>query len=164
MDLCCQLGYMDIRWKKKYALEATDAYMETMAFNGDPQLHMTVVVELHPSFIKEYNEKMEAFAVKRIKSSNSFILSIDMRQSNIDLETHLDFLKQVGNVHEVLYDKYPEYTKFMKAALIFVPNKVIAQSLSIAIHMFFKPVVKLLILSVEDVENISIQSLITMGR
>ena len=162
MDLCCRLGYMDIRWKKKYTLEHSKAYMETMAFNGDPQLHMTVVVELHRSFIDEYSQKMDAFAVKRINAKDNFILSIDMRQSKLDMETHIDFLKQVGSIHEALYDKYPEYTQFMKAALIIVPNKLVEQSLKIAIHTFFRPVVKIIILSDEDLgDNASIQSLVS---
>lgn len=161
MDLCSQLGFMDIRWKKKYTLENTNAYMETMAFNGDPQLHMTVVVELHSSFVDEYNQRMHDFAIKRIHSKHNFILLIDMRQSNIDMETHIDFVKQIGGIHEALYEKYTEYTEIMKAALIIVPNKLVAQSLNIAIHAFFRPVVKTMILSAEELGDICVQTLVS---
>ena len=155
MDVCVQLGYMDVRWKKTYSSDTDDgAYMETLAFNGDPQLHMTVLVGLDASFVDEYSAKMRAFALKRIHAEQAFVIAIDMRHTRIDFNVHLDFIKQVGRVHEQLYEEDGSYRSLVKHVLIIVPNALTAAALQMTIHTIFKPLVKVIIRASDCIDDI----------
>lgn len=152
MDISRHLGYSDVLWTTKAAADDDDAYIEMIAFDGDPKMHTTQIVRVHPSFVDKYGETMRAYTAERVRSKEPYILTIKMCEGTYDdLGAHVDFIRHVGRIHEELHETHAEYTTYLKRALIVVPNSFVAQTLNITINTLFKPLVKLEILSVDEV-------------
>lgn len=148
MDICTKFGFDDVRWKKVFSSEK--GYIEILAFNGNPQLHMTVVMGVDASFLEDYNGRMRAYASKRIAADQRFLMIIDMRHAPIDLDALCDFIRKVGRLHEDMYEQDKRYTTLLQRVIILVPNKLIAHGLNVMISSTFRPLVPIIIRSADD--------------
>lgn len=125
--------------------------METLAFNGNPQLHMTVVLQVDKSILHEYGERVSAYATKRINAKQPFIMAIDLRNSNIEIDQNIELIRKVGTIHEDLYQRNKQYVDFLTSVIIVLPNTLMANALSITVHSLFNPLVNLRIVGQDDV-------------
>ena len=150
MDICTLIGYEDVRWKKVYSAPS-GGYVETFVLNGQPELHMTVILKLDPTFVDQYCERMESYVKKRLREETPIAMGIDMRHTHdFNIETQKSFIQKIGQIHERLYEKDERYTQFiLKRVFIIMPNPLVAAALKTIVDTFFNPLVPFMITASE---------------